>query len=83
MPPLIFGAVIGVALILGLAIGYYLRYLHALSKRSSVELDVKQKTLEAEQKAIHIIERAEAKAETLEREYKEAARTREAKLQHK
>lgn len=83
MPPLIFAGAIGVALLLGMAIGYYVRYLHALSKRSSVELDVKQKTLEAEQKATMIVERAEVKAEQLEREYKEAAQAREAKLQHK
>lgn len=73
----------GVALILGIGAGYYLRYLHALSKRDSLELELKQKTLEAETRAIHIIERAETKAETLERETKEACATRETKLQHK
>lgn len=83
MPPLIFAGAIGVALILGLCLGYYLRYLHALSKRSSVELDVKQKTLEAERKAVEIIERAERKAEEIVREQREAAHAREAKLHHK
>ena len=41
----------GVALILGIGFGYYLRYLHAISKKSSIELDIKARTLEAEQKA--------------------------------
>lgn len=83
MPILVLIGTVGVALILGIGAGYYLRYLHALSKRSSVELDVKQKTLEAEEKAIQIVERAEAKAEQLEQEVKEACRLREEKLQHK
>lgn len=78
----LFGAV-GVALLIGIGAGYYLRHLHALSKRSSVELEVKQKTLEAEQRAIEIVERAETKAEQLVRESKSACAEREAKLQHK
>lgn len=73
----------GVALILGLCAGYYGRYLHALSKRGSVELDLKQKMLEAEERSIQIVERAEAKSAEIERESKEACAAREAKLQHK
>jgi len=74
---------IGVALALGLGAGYYLRYIHALSKKSSLELDLKGRALEAEQKAIKIIERAEAKAEEIEKETKTERRTQEEKLQHK
>lgn len=71
------------ALVIGLASGYYLRYLHALSKKTSVELDIKQKTLEAEEKALKIIEKAEAKAEKLEEESKKIVKESEEKLKHK
>lgn len=74
---------LGVALAFGLAAGYYLRYLHALSKKSSLELDLKEKALGAEEKAIKIIEKAEAKAEDIERETKAECRALEEKLQHK
>lgn len=72
-----------VALALGLAAGYYLRYLHALSRKSSLELDLKEKALEAEERAIKILEKAEAKAEELEKETKAECRVLEEKLQHK
>lgn len=83
MPLLTLFGALGVALLLGIGAGYYLRYLHAISKRSSVELDIKEKTLKAEEKAMQIVEHAETKAEQLEQETKEACQTREAKLQHK
>ncbi|MEX0918095.1 MAG: ribonuclease Y [Candidatus Paceibacterota bacterium] len=83
MPILIALGAAGVALLLGIIAGYYLRYFHALSKHSSIELELKEKTLEAERRAIEIVERAETKAEKLERETKDACRTREEKLQHK
>jgi hypothetical protein len=60
MPLLILLSAVASALAIGIASGYYLRYLHALSKKSSVELDIKQKSLEAEEKALKIIEKAEA-----------------------
>ena len=83
MPLLWLLATAGVALILGLGLGYYLRYLHAISKKSSLELDLKQRTLEAEAKSIEIIERAESKADALLSDAKEGIRVREEKLQHK
>ena len=71
------------ALILGIAVGYYLRYLHALSRKSSIELDLKEKALQAEEKAIKIIEKAEAKAEEIERETKVECQALSEKLGHK
>ena len=65
MPPLPFAA-LGVAVVLGIALGYYLRYFHALSKQASIELLIKGKMLETEEKALKIVEKAEAKAEKLE-----------------
>lgn len=65
---------------LGMAAGYYLRYLHALSKKSSVELITKEKLLEAEARAIKIIEKAEEKAETIQNEAKDERKQTEEKL---
>lgn len=83
MPPFMLLPALGVALAFGLAAGYYLRYLHALSRKSSLELDLKEKSLQAEEKAIKIVEKAEAKAEEIERETKAECRALEEKLQHK
>lgn len=85
MPPLLIqiGAIGFALLALGIGIGYYLRYLHAISKRSSIELEIKERILHAEEKAIQIVERAEEKAEQLERETKETYRVLEEKLHHK
>jgi len=83
MPPLMLLGAIGAALAVGIAAGYYLRYLHALSQRSSVELDIKEKVLEAEEKAIQIVERAEEKADAIEAEAKTASTVQQEKLQAK
>ena len=37
-------------LVLGAATGYYFRYLHALSKKRSLELDIKEREVAAEKK---------------------------------
>ncbi|MDA8596800.1 ribonuclease Y [Candidatus Pacebacteria bacterium] len=90
MPPLMILGAVGAGLILGIAAGYYLRYLHALSQKTSLELDIKEKVLNAEEKAIKIVEKAEAKAEEIERESKadqkaiaEKLNTKEARLDKK
>lgn len=83
MPPLMLLAAVGAALLLGIASGYYLRVLHALSKKSSVELDLKEKALQAEEKALKIIEKAEAKAEEIEKEAKTTQKEITEKLKHK
>jgi ribonuclease Y len=72
-----------VVLGLGLAGGYYLRYVHALSKKRSIELDIKEKTVEAEKKAIEIIEKAENKAAALEQEAKVELKKIDEKLSEK
>lgn len=65
--------------VLGIALGYYLRYVHALSKKESLEISIKERVLEAEEKAIKIIEKAEAKVEALEKEKKQELRELEEK----
>ncbi len=60
---LILLAVSGLA---GIALGYVLRWLISLSQRGSLDLEVKQKLLEAREKADMIVKEAEARAETVE-----------------
>ncbi len=71
------------ALLLGLFLGYVGRYWHALFLKSSLELDLKERSLEAEEKALKIVEKAEAKAEELEHETKIACRALEERLEQK
>ncbi len=66
--------------VLGIAIGYYLRYIHALTQKESIEISLKERVVDAEEKAIKIIEKAEAKAETLEKEKKQEFKEQEEKL---
>ncbi len=80
MPTLL---VVGAALLAGIAIGYVARYWHAISQSSSLELDIKQKSLQAEEKALKIIEKAEEKAAAIEKETKSVCRTLEEKLEQK
>ena len=70
MPLPFTAAAIAAALGLGIAAGYSLRYLHALSRRSSLELEIQERTLTAERQAIEIVERAETKAAEIEHEAK-------------
>jgi len=52
-----------VAGLIGIAVGYFLRWLHSLGKRGSMELEIKQMMLEAREDAKRITEEAEAKSE--------------------
>ncbi|HYF29143.1 MAG TPA: ribonuclease Y [Candidatus Paceibacterota bacterium] len=61
----------------GIALGYVLRLLIALGQRGSLELEVKQKLLEAKERANRIITEAEARAEKLEAEIALPLKTRE------
>lgn len=83
MPPLLLLGAVGAALVVGITTGYYLRYLHALSQKSSLELDIKEKVLEAEQKALKLIEKAEVRADVLEKEARAAQKTLEEKVEAK
>lgn len=83
MPPLPFLLALGVSLGAGIAAGYYLRHLHARSRLTSIEHDIKEKELKAEEKALAIVEKAEAKAEALEAEFKTEKKEREDAIKHK
>lgn len=64
----------------GIALGYVLRLLIALGQRGSLELEVKQKMLEAKERASRLIEDAEHRAKKLESERSEPIREREEKV---
>ena len=67
--------------VLGIAIGYYLRYIYALGKKESIEVSLKERVVEAEAKSLKIIEKAENKAELLEKEKKQEFKEQEEKLE--
>lgn len=83
MPPLAFTVALAIALILGIGAGYFVRYLHAHSKKNSIELEIKEREIKAEKKALAIIEAAEEKAEAIEKEAKAERKHLEEKLGQK
>jgi ribonuclease Y len=83
MPPLVFTVALALALFLGIGGGYLIRYLYAQSKKNSIELQIKEREIEAEKKALIIIEEAEKKAETIEKEAKAERKHLEEKLEQK
>lgn len=83
MSPLIFTVALAGALFLGIGAGYFVRYLHAQSKKNSLEIRIKEREIEAEKKALTVIEEAEAKAEHIENEAKESRKHLEKKLEQK
>ncbi|MBI5644708.1 ribonuclease Y [Candidatus Kaiserbacteria bacterium] len=64
--------------LIGIAVGYFLRLIISLGKRGSMELEIRQMMLDAEEKAKGIIaegeKRAEEKVRELSSEYKERER---------
>ena len=74
---------VALAAVIGIGIGYYARYVHALSKHASIELDTKEKIVEAEKKAIQIVEKAEKKAEQLADEARQERKETVEKLHQK
>ena len=67
----------GFAGLLGIIIGYFLRWIVSLGKKGSVEITIKQKMLEAKTQAQQITEEAEKKAEALLSVSKEETKQRE------
>lgn len=70
----------GVAGILGIVIGYYLRWAVSLGKKGSMELTIKQTMLEAKTQAQKITEEAEKKAESLLMDAKEEVKQKEVSM---
>jgi len=57
--------------LVGIAIGYFLRWLVSLGQKGSVELEIKQMLLDAREEAKNMLNVAEKKAESLEEELRE------------
>jgi F0F1-type ATP synthase assembly protein I len=53
------------ALLVGVGLGYFLRHLITMGKKGSLELEIKQMTLEAKEKAQKITDEAETKARSM------------------
>lgn len=69
MSPLLLVILPLIATAVGVAVGYYLRYIIAAGKRGSMELEIKQMMLEAKEKAKKIEEEAEEKIEEEKKEF--------------
>src|SRR3989344_4832402 len=63
----------------GMLLGYILRWLIGLASRGSLELEIKQQTLEAKEKAAKILVDAEYRAQVLETERLASIEEREEK----
>ncbi len=63
-------------LLVGVALGYYLRLIIALGQRRSIEIDIKQMMLGAKEEAQKITEASTKKAEEKEAELKEVEKTK-------
>jgi hypothetical protein len=53
----------GLALLVGVGVGYYLRLIISLGKRGSMELEIKQIMLGAKEEAQRVLDEAKKKAE--------------------
>jgi ribonucrease Y len=67
--------------LVGIAIGWFLRFIVALGKKGSMELEIKEKLLEAREEAEKITSEASLKAEELIKEAKEEIKKEEEKIQ--
>lgn len=84
MPPYLLLAVVAfVGILIGIIAGYYVRYFQALSRKNSLEIELKEKVLAAETKALSIVEKAEAKADKIETEAKQEYQSKRDSLTHK
>lgn len=83
MLPNTFTIVLAITLFLGIGAGYFVRYLQAQSKKNSIELKIRKQEIEAEKKALKIIEEAEKKSERVEKEAKAEQKIIEEKIEQK
>jgi len=67
----------GVAILLGLSLGYLLRWLISLSNRESIEIETKQVLLSAKEEAQRIVQEADSKAKMREEELREEEKERD------
>lgn len=65
--------------ITGIGVGYYYRYIQALGRKESVELEIKEKLLNAKEESVKIIGAVEKKVEKIEDELKKKVAVAEEK----
>jgi ribonuclease Y len=70
----------GLAGLIGIAVGYFLRMIISLGKRGSMELEIRQMMLEAEEKAKKVIIEAETKSVDILKESKQDAKEKDEKF---
>lgn len=73
-------ALAGAAALLGAALGYYIRWLISLSKKGSMELEVKQMLLEAKEEAKRLVEKGKEEAETEQKRIRVEQKEKEVEL---
>src|SRR5688572_25668903 len=81
MPIKIVPILLALSRLVGIAPGYILRLLIALGQRGCLEIEIRQKLLEAREKASRILEEAEEQAEKMEETGKGPLREREERLE--
>lgn len=69
------------AILVGIVIGWFLRFIVALGKKGSMELEIKERLLEAREEAEKITAEATEKAEEIIKESKEEIKKEEERLQ--
>ena len=67
--------------LLGIAVGWFLRFIVALGKKGSMELQIKEMLLEAREEAEEITSEADDKSQKILKESKEEIKKEEAKIQ--
>jgi len=70
----------GLAGLIGIALGYFLRLIISLGKKGSMELEIRQMMLEAEEKAKKVIIEAETKSVDILKESKQDAKEKDEKF---
>lgn len=70
----------GFSALIGIAFGYFLRWIISLGQRGSVELRIKQMELHAREEAKRIVEEAETKAEETQKEIRAEIKEKEDKF---
>ncbi|MCK5592456.1 MAG: ribonuclease Y [Candidatus Pacebacteria bacterium] len=63
--------------VIGIVLGYFLRYVITVGKKGSIELEVKKMILAAKEDSQNIIEEAEKKAESITKEIKQEEKEKE------
>jgi len=76
---ILLGSLVG---LLGIGLGYYLRFITALGRRRSIEIEIKQIELKSQETAKKIILEAEKKASEISKELRKESKEKEDKIKN-